>query len=81
MPVRTTISLEESLAARVQQLIAPRWLNRFINEAVAEKVTAIERQRIEEELREGYLATNEDRDQLAADWEVVDLENWPEWRE
>lgn len=81
MAVRTTIHLEASLAARVQRLIAPRGLNRFINEAVAERVEAIERKRIEDEMREGYLATNEDRDQLAADWEVVDLENWPEWRE
>jgi len=56
-------------------------MNRFINDAVAEKVEAIERQRIEDEMREGYLATNDDRDQLAADWEVVDLENWPEWQE
>ncbi len=81
MAVRTTIHLEESLAARVQRLIAPRGMNRFINDAVAEKVEAIERQRIEDEMREGYLATNDDRDQLAADWEVVDLENWPEWQE
>jgi hypothetical protein len=79
--VRTTVHLEESLAARVHELVPPRGLNRFINQAVAEKVAAIERQKIEEEMKEGYLATNADRDQMMADWEVVDLENWPEWHE
>jgi len=79
--VRTTIHLDASLAARVQRLIAPRGLNRFINEAVAEKVQAIERQRIEDDMREGYIANAARDAEIAADWEAVDLEGWPEWRE
>ena len=81
MAVRTTIHLEESLAERVQRLIAPRGLNRFINEAVAEKVQAIERQIIEDDMREGYIANAARDAEIAADWEAVDLEGWPEWRE
>ena len=81
MAVRTTIHLDASLAARVQRLIAPRGLNRFINEAVAEKVQAIERQRIEDDMREGYIANAARDAEIAADWEAVDLEGWPEWRE
>lgn len=38
----------------------------------------LERQRIEEAMKEGYLATREGRDQLNEDWGVVDTEDWPE---
>ena len=81
MSVRTTVHLEDELAEKVRQIVPARGVNRFINEAVAEKVEALERRKLEEDLIEGYLATNEDRDEIMADWEAVDLEGWPEWRE
>ena len=65
--------------ARLRPLVGPRKLNRFINEVLAEKVEALERQRIEELMKEGYLATRKDREELNADWGVVDFEGWPEW--
>ena len=80
MAVRTTIHLQADLAAKLHELVPGRGLNRFINEAVAEKVAAIERQRIEELMKEGYLATCERDLEIAADWEAVDLEGWPEWQ-
>jgi metal-responsive CopG/Arc/MetJ family transcriptional regulator len=81
MPVRTTVHLEERLAEKVRRLAPSRGVNRFINEAVAEKVEAIERQELGAAMIEGYIATNKDRDQIMADWEAVDLEDWPEWKE
>lgn len=78
MAVRTTIYLDEVLLARVRELVPPRGLNRFLNDAVADKVRLLERQRIEEEMKEGYLATRQERADLNRDWEVVDLEGWPE---
>jgi hypothetical protein len=77
--MRTTIQLDEALAARLRAMVPPRGLNRFINETLIEKVDALERQQLEELMKEGYLATRDDRDELSADWEVVDLEGWPEW--
>jgi len=81
MSVRTTVHLEEQLAEKVRQLAPARGVNRFINEAVAAKVELIERRSLEQELIEGYIATNDDRDQIMADWEAVDLEGWPEWQQ
>jgi metal-responsive CopG/Arc/MetJ family transcriptional regulator len=81
MSVRTTVHLEEQLAEKVRQMVPSRGVNRFINEAVAEKVAAIERKKIEDEMREGYIARRDEDLEIAEDWEAVDLENWPEWKE
>ena len=78
MAVRTTIQLDETLLQRVRQLVPARGLNRFINEAVEEKTKAVERLRIEEAMREGYIATRRDRAELNEDWSAVDTERWPE---
>jgi metal-responsive CopG/Arc/MetJ family transcriptional regulator len=81
MSVRTTVHLEEGLAEKVRELVPSRGVNRFINEAVAEKVQAIERKKIEDEMRRGYIARRNEDLEIAADWEAVDLEHWPEWKE
>ncbi|MGH2356154.1 MAG: hypothetical protein ACRDI2_13060 [Chloroflexota bacterium] len=78
MPVRTTVHLDERLVERLRHVAPPRGLNRFINDALVEKLDALERQRIEQAMREGYLATRRDRAELDADWQVVDTEGWPE---
>lgn len=77
--MRTTIQLDPELAERMRRFTRPRGVNRFVAEAVAAKVAELERAELEREMIEGYLATREDRDELNADWEVVDLENWPEY--
>ena len=79
MAIKTTIQIDEALAARLREIVPPRGLNRFINQAVTEKVEALERTEIEKAMIEGYIASAHDRDQLNADWEVVDVEDWPQW--
>jgi len=76
--MRTTIYLDDKLDARLRQLIAGRGLNRFIADAVAEKVSALEKERIEQAMKEGYQATAVERTPLDEDWAVVDVEGWPE---
>jgi hypothetical protein len=78
MPVRTTVHLEEDLLVRVRQLVPTRGLSRFINETLAEKLDALEREQVEAAMREGYIATREERAALNQDWAVVDTESWPE---
>ncbi len=78
MTTKTTVTLDEKLLNRLREVVPQRGISRFINEAVAEKLAALERQRIEDEMKEGYIATREDRDALAADWAAADLEGWPE---
>ena len=76
--MRTTIYLDEELRAKLERLVPPRGLSRFVNEAVAEKVRAMEMRRVQEDMAEGYLATRNDRDTLNEDWSSVDIEGWPE---
>ncbi len=44
---RTTVYLDDGLRERLQQVVPPRKLNRFINEAVVEKVAALEQRQLE----------------------------------
>jgi metal-responsive CopG/Arc/MetJ family transcriptional regulator len=78
MMVRTTVYLNDDLNERLRRLVPNRGLNRFINDAVADKIHALEEQRLIAEMREGYIATREDRDDIAREWDAVDLEGWPE---
>ena len=77
MAVRTTIQLDEALAARLRSIVPPRRLNRFINQTLAEKVDAVERERLEAEMKEGYLAQRAERAEMNDEWGVVDGEGWP----
>jgi hypothetical protein len=74
---RTTVYLDDGVRERLRGLIPPRKFNSFINEAVAEKIAALEQQRLEHAMKEGYLATNDDRTALNRDWEAVALSDWP----
>jgi metal-responsive CopG/Arc/MetJ family transcriptional regulator len=77
MAVRTTLYLDEDLAGRLRRLVADRKMNRFINEALAEKLEQVEAEQLEAEMRAGYVAVAEERRELAADWATVDVEDWP----
>jgi hypothetical protein len=77
MGVRTTVQIDEVLMERVRRIVPPRGFNQFVNEALAARADAFERERLEREMMEGYIATREDRRELNRDWEVVDGEGWP----
>lgn len=70
--------LDESVHARLRRLVPPRGLNRFINQAPAEKAEALERQQLELAMQEGYVATRRARAELSEDWAILDIEGWPE---
>ena len=77
MTTRTTIYLDETLLDRVRRFVSPRGLSSLVSELLDEKVRQLERAEIEAAMREGYLATNGERRELNADWQVVDGEGWP----
>ena len=79
--MRTTIQLDPELLERMRRFAPPRGLNRFVREAVAAKVAELEAADLERELIEGYLAQDREQAELIADWEVLDLEDWPEYEE
>ncbi len=76
--VRTTINLDPDVLARARKLVPERGLSRFINDTLSEKMVVLERQRIEEAMKEGYIATRQERAELDEDWATVDGEGWPE---
>ncbi len=77
LTVRTTVQIDDELMARVRRLVPPRGFSQFVNEALAARAATLERERLEAEMREGYLAARDDRQELNADWATVDGENWP----
>jgi Arc/MetJ family transcription regulator len=76
--VRTTVQIDDALMERARRLVSARGFSRLVNEALEAHVDALERERVEAAMREGYLATREDRRELNQDWEAVDGEGWPE---
>ena len=77
MTIRTTIYLDEKLLERVRRFVAPRDLGRLVGELLDERVRQFEQVELETAMRNGYLATNSERQELNADWQVVDGEGWP----
>jgi len=49
-----------------------------MNESLLEQVTQLEEADIEAQMREGYLATLQEREELNRDWQILDGEGWPE---
>ena len=74
---KTTVHLDDAMVERLRRYVPPRGLNRFINQALAEKIDALERAQVEAAMREGYVSTRADREELATDWDVLDVEGWP----
>ena len=77
MTIKTTIYLDEKLLERVRRFVAPRDLSRLVSELLDERVRQLKQVEIETAMRNGYLATNNERRDLNADWQIVDGEGWP----
>jgi hypothetical protein len=72
MPTRMTIYLDESLVARAWRFVPVRGLSQLINDLLAERPAQLEQAEIEAQMREGYIATRQERRELNADWQVLD---------
>ena len=77
MMTRTTIYLDEMILARVRHFVPPRRLSQFVNELLQERIAQLEQAEIEAQMREGYLATRQERQELNQEWQIVDGEGWP----
>lgn len=78
MAIRTTVYLDDKLVARAQRLVPRRGLSQLLNDLLAERLEQMEREALKARMREGYIATREDRAELNADWGQLDNEGWPE---
>ena len=78
MSVRTTIYLDEEIIARARRFVPPRGLSHLLNELLTERLAQFEREEIEAQMREGYIAVRDERQELNEDWQTIDGEGWPE---
>jgi hypothetical protein len=77
MTIRTTIYLDEELLERARRFVPARGLSQLLNDLLAQRIAELEQAELEAQMREGYIATREDRRALNEDWQVVDGEGWP----
>ena len=78
MATRTTLYLDDALVSRLGRFVPERGLSRFVNDLLSERLAQLEREELESQMREGYIATRQDRRELNEDWQVLDGEGWPE---
>ena len=77
MTLRTTIYLDDAIVKQIRRYVPRRGLSQLVNEMLQQKVIELEQAEIEAQMREGYLASRQDRAELNADWQNVDGEGWP----
>lgn len=71
--MRTTITLPDDLAEDARALAQERSLSEFTRQALREHVERLKRQRLTEEMEEGYRAEAEEPS-LEPGWSVVEVE-------
>ena len=75
--VKVDFTIPRELQQRLKRAIQPRQRSAFVAAAIAEKLHAVERARLNAELREGYLATRDENARINGEWETATLEGWP----
>ena len=76
---RIVLSVDESLIQRAEQRLAPGQLSDLINALLSEWLIKQEGAEIEAQMREGYLAVREERQELNKEWQAIDVVGWPAW--
>jgi metal-responsive CopG/Arc/MetJ family transcriptional regulator len=78
MATRTTVYLDESLLEQVRRFVPSRGLSSLVSELLSERVRQLEQAEMEAAMREGYLATRNERQALNTDWQALDGPGgWP----
>jgi hypothetical protein len=77
MPLPTIVYLDERLLARLSRIVPAQDLSQFVNSLLVERLALLGQAEFADEMREGYLATRQERQALNATWEIVDGETWP----
>jgi len=77
MTLRTTVYLDEAVIERIRHYIPQRGLSHLVNEMLQQKVAELERAEVQAQMREGYLASRQDRAVLNEEWQHIDGESWP----
>jgi metal-responsive CopG/Arc/MetJ family transcriptional regulator len=74
--MRTTLVLDDNLMARVKNVVPPRKLSQFVNRLLEEKIQEMEKRELLAEMKQGYIATRENRRELNREWDAILAEKW-----
>jgi len=77
LPVLLRKRERAALVVRARRLVPARGLSQLVNDLLAERVAELEQAELEAQMREGYIATRQERQGLNADWQIIDGEGWP----
>lgn len=77
MPIIMPIYLDEEILTRVLRFIPAHSLSQFVTELLTERIAELEQAELEAQMREGYLAVKQDRQEINADWGIIDGMQWP----
>ena len=77
MTAKTTIYIDEALLSRVRQYVPARGFSQLVNELLTEHIDQLEWAELEARMREGYLATRVERQELNCAWQALEDEGWP----
>jgi metal-responsive CopG/Arc/MetJ family transcriptional regulator len=77
--VRLNIMLPKEVAESLNRMTGPRKRSRFVAEAIVERIERKQKEKLDKELEEGYLANRQQAIAIAEEFEAVDLEGWDEY--
>jgi len=77
--VRLNITLPKEVAESLNSMTEPRKRSRFIAAAIVERIERRQKEKLEKDLEEGYLATRQEAIAISKEFETGDLEGWDEY--
>ncbi len=76
--IKLKFTIPEDVAERLQSYVRKGRQSAFVAAAVAEKLKRLEDAQLRQELIEGYQARRVEDSSINSEWEIANLENWPE---
>ncbi len=77
--VRLNLVLPRSLVQEMEAMAGSRRRSQFIVEAIRDRIAALQKEKLQKRMAEGYRATWEEDRKLAEEFTAVDVENWDEY--
>ncbi len=74
---KVSFTMPEDVTRALRACVSKRKRSSFVAEAVAEKLKALEAERLRQELIEGYQARRQEDAETNQEWEAITLEKWP----